>query len=142
MRMFRTDHRPTSHQQGFTLIEVMIGLAILAIALTSGIKAIAQSAQTQRGIEQRYLAAWSANNALNEIFFNAQWPEIGSQTFNCSQLNQSYLCKKTIYATPNPIYRRVEIAVYEESKESPGTITGARLALLITLVNNPAPGLL
>ncbi len=134
-------HQP-KNQTGFTLIEVLIGLAILAIALTSGIKAMSQSAQTQTSIQERYLALWSANNALNDMVFNKEWPEIGSKTFPCPQLNENFICKKSVYATPNPIFKRVEISVYAQSTEASGAISGARLAILITVLNNPLPGLL
>jgi general secretion pathway protein I len=127
---------------GFTLIEVLIGLAILAIALTSGLKAISQSAQTQTGIEARYLALWSANNALNEMIFTKEWPEIGSKTFPCPQLKENFICKKTVFATPNPIFKRIEIAVYLESSIASGVTTGSRLAILTTVIINPVSGLL
>lgn len=127
---------------GFTLIEVIIGLAILAIALSSGIKAMSQSAQTQIGIQERYLALWSANNALNEIVFTKEWPEIGTKSFPCPQLNENFICKKTVFATPNPIFKRIEVAVYAQSVSAAGTTTGSRLAILTTLISNPVAGLL
>ena len=127
---------------GFTLIEVLIGLAILAIALSSGIKAISQSAQTQTGIQERYLALWSANNALNEMIFNKEWPDIGTKTFPCPQLNENFICKKTVFATPNPLFKRIEIAVYAQSPSADGITSGSRLAILTSLINNPISGLL
>lgn len=130
------------NSSGFTLIEVLIGLAILAIALSSGIKAMSQSAQTQTGIQERYLALWSANNALNEMVFTKEWPDIGTKTFPCPQLNENFICKKTVFATPNPIFKRIEIAVYAESTTATGITTGSRLAILTSLINNPLAGLL
>jgi general secretion pathway protein I len=127
---------------GFTLIEVLIGLAILAIALTSGIKAMSQSAQTQISIQERYLALWSANNALNEMVFTKEWPEIGSTTFACPQLNENFICKKTVFATPNPILKRIEISVYSQSTIASGVTSGSKLAILTTIINNPVFGLL
>jgi general secretion pathway protein I len=127
---------------GFTLIEVLIGLAILAIALSSGIKAMSQSAQTQTGIQERYLALWSANNALNEMVFTKEWPEIGTKTFPCPQLNENFICKKTVFATPNPIFKRVEVAVFAQSPSADGVMFSSRLATLTTLINNPVAGIL
>ena len=46
----------TFKQQGFSLLEVLIGLAVLAIALMAGVKALSQSVQTQAVIQQQYLA--------------------------------------------------------------------------------------
>ena len=127
---------------GFTLIEVLIGLAILAIALTSGIKAMSQSAQTQTEIQARYLALWSANNALNDMVFTKEWPDIGSKTFPCPQLKENFICKKTAFATPNPTFKRIEISVYAESTIANGITTGSRLATLTTVIVNPLLGVL
>jgi general secretion pathway protein I len=141
-KYFSRVHFDINKANGFTLIEVLIGLAILAIALSAGIKAISQSAQTQTGIQERYLALWSANNALNEMVFNQEWPEIGTKSFPCPQLNENFICKKTVFATPNPFFKRVEIAVYAQSSSADGVTTGSRLALLTSLISNPVPGLL
>ena len=54
------------HARGFTLIEVLIALVILATALTLGLGSVRQSAQTLAGLEQRLLAHWAAENAAVE----------------------------------------------------------------------------
>ena len=66
-------------EQGFSLIEVLIGLAILAIALISGIKALSQTVLTQSIVQQQYLAMLSANDALNKIYLQKIWPEFTVQ---------------------------------------------------------------
>jgi general secretion pathway protein I len=141
-KSFFNAHTHDSSANGFTLIEVLIGLAILAIALTSGIKAMSQSAQTQTAIQERYLAMWSANNALNDMVFNKEWPDTGSKTFSCPQLKENFICKKSVFATPNPIFKRVEISVYSESSIASGVSSGSRLATLITVIANPLLGVL
>ena len=117
-------------------MEVLIGLAILAIALMAGIKALTQTVQTQTTIQQQYLATISANDALNKIYLQNLWPEFEVYKENCSQLNVSLVCIRKSFATPNPLFRRVEIEVYLSSPSEPTTPQSQRLAKLTTVVFN------
>ena len=123
-------------QQGFSLIEVLIGLSILAIALTAGIKALTQSVQTQTTIQQQYFAMLSANDALNKISLQKIWPQFEVNRTNCSQLNVPLVCVRSTFATPNPLFRRVVIEVYLASPTDPTTAQDIRLAKLTTIVFN------
>jgi general secretion pathway protein I len=128
--------RNNDAQQGFSLIEVLIGLSILAIALTAGVKALTQSVQTQTTIQQQYLAMISANDALNKIYLQKVWPEYDIRKTNCSQLNVPLVCVRTTFATPNPLFRRVVIEVYLASPNDPTEPQEQRLASLTTVVFN------
>ena len=128
--------RNSFKQQGFSLIEVLIGLSILAIALTAGIKALTQSVQTQTTIQQQYLAMLSANDALNKIYLQKAWPEYRTYKTNCSQLNVPLVCIRSTFPTPNPFFRRVVIEVYLASPTDPIEPQDQRLAKLTTTVFN------
>jgi general secretion pathway protein I len=123
-------------QQGFSLIEVLIGLAILAIALMAGVKALTQSVQTQTIVQQQYLAMLSANDALNRLYLQKVWPEFEIYKANCSQLNVSLVCIRSTFATPNPLFRRVVIEVYPSDPTDPTAPQNPRLAKLTTIVFN------
>ena len=126
----------TTRQKGFSLLEVLVGLAILAIAMISGLKALTQTVQTQTVIQQQYLAMLSANDALNRIYLQKTWPELSVQKTNCSQLNLPLVCIRSVYNTPNPLFRRVEIEVYASQQNDPMVPEGQRLAKLTTAVFN------
>jgi general secretion pathway protein I len=129
-------HNNTQRQKGFSLLEVLVGLAILAIAMISGLKALTQTVQTQAIINDQYLAMLSANDALNRIYLQKTWPEISVQKTNCSQLNLPLVCIRSVYNTPNPLFRRVEIEVYASQQHDPTVPQGQRLAKLTTAVFN------
>lgn len=129
-------NRNNFKQQGFSLIEVLIGLSILAIALTAGIKALTQSVQTQTTIQQQYFAMLSANDALNKISLQKIWPQFEVNRTNCSQLNVPLVCVRSTFATPNPLFRRVVIEVYLASPTDPTSPQDIRLAKLTTIVFN------
>ena len=136
MNIMLPQNRNHFKQQGFSLIEVLIGLSILAIALTAGIKALTQSVQTQTTIQQQYLAMLSANDALNKISLQKIWPQYEVNRTNCSQLNVPLVCVRSTFATPNPLFRRVVIEVYLASPSVSTMQQDQRLAKLTTVVFN------
>ena len=129
-------------QNGFALIEVLVGLAVLSIALLAGLRAIANGADTQLAVSQRTLALWSADNALMDLRMTRAFPDIGTTVFNCPQGNYVFVCQRKIISSPNPAFRRVEITVYAANPESAQTAAGPRLAWLTTVIPNPASGVM
>ena len=130
----------TQTQAGFALIEVLVGLAVLSIALIAGLKAIASAADTQLVLSQRTQALWSADNALADLRMNRQWPEMGTTTFSCPQDRYVFVCQRKVLSTPNPSFRRIELTVYLASPTSADVASGPRLAWLTTILPNPAGG--
>jgi len=51
----------------FTLIEVLVALAIVAVALSAGMRALAQSADGASSLKARTLALWVAENRLARV---------------------------------------------------------------------------
>lgn len=132
----------SEHSQGFVLIEVLVGMAILAIAMISAMRAIGHSADTQFAVSQRTMALWSADNVLIDLRISRTWPDVGLTTFACPQAKHAFICQRRVIATPNPSFRRVEIAVYMSNSESGALTSGSRLAWLTTVIPNPAGGIL
>jgi general secretion pathway protein I len=133
-------HLRNQTQAGFALIEVLVGLAVLSIALIAGLKAIASAADAQLAVSQRTQALWSADNAMADLRMNRQWPEMGTTTFSCPQDRYAFVCQRKVLSTPNPSFRRIELTVYLASPTSTDVASGPRLAWLTTILPNPAGG--
>lgn len=118
------------------LIEVLVGLAILSIALIAALRAIALGADTQLAVSQRTMAIWSADNALNDIRMKRIWPEIGTISFNCPQATLLLVCQRKVSQMPNPNFRRVEVTVYLGNQANSTEMNGPRLAWLVTVTPN------
>ncbi|MDB5780507.1 MAG: type secretion system protein GspI [Caballeronia mineralivorans] len=111
------------------MIEVLVALAIIAVALAASLRAVGAMATGEADLHRRLLAGWSADNELAQLRLTHTWPDIGSRTFDCSQGNLKLTCTDRVTATPNPIFRRVEVLV-----ASPG-ISG-NLAQMVMVVAN------
>jgi general secretion pathway protein I len=109
------------------MIEVLVALAIIAIALAASIRAVGSVANSTRDLHARLLAGWSADNALAQLRLAHSWPELGETVFDCPQGNLQLKCTREVLATPNPIFRRVEVTVRAEDQS--GT-----LAHMVTVV--------
>ena len=71
--------------RGFTLIEVLVALAIVAIALMAGLQAtsaLTRNAQRQSDV---LLAHLCAENELVKVRLSKQMPSVGDSTQTCEQ---------------------------------------------------------
>ena len=98
---------------GFTLIEVLVALAIVAVALLAGVRAVGAMAQTNAELKLRLLAQIAAENRIAELRAARAFPGIGSRTVACPQGKARLECVEEIKGTPNPLFRRVDVRVYE-----------------------------
>ena len=104
--------RPTI---GFTLIEVLVALTIVAITLGAGIKAAgALTGNTQR-LADVSAAQWCADNQLTALRLTGLTPPVGDSDFACTELGQNYLGKLVVRPTPNPWFVNVEARIADEA---------------------------
>lgn len=102
------------HARGFTLIEVLVALVIVAIALGAGIKAAGALTHNAERLAEVSAAQWCAENQLTELRLTAQFPDIGESAFGCEQLGRSYSGMLKVSPTPNPLFRRVDAGIADD----------------------------
>lgn len=100
-------------QSGFTLIEVLVALTIIAIALMAAIRATSALATSSEQLRLRTLAQWSADNRLAQIRIQNEQLVVGRRTYDCSQLGIPLTCQEDVLAMPHPAFRHVEINVLD-----------------------------
>jgi general secretion pathway protein I len=98
-------------QRGFTLVEVLVALAILAVALAAASRASAMMADSSSELRERLLAGWVAQNRLAELQARRAWPAAGTREGEAEQAGLKLTWRETVSTTPNPAFRRVEISV-------------------------------
>ncbi|TFZ06574.1 type II secretion system protein GspI [Ramlibacter henchirensis] len=99
--------------RGFTLIEVLVALGIVAIALVAGLQATA--ALTTNALRQSsvLLAQICAENELVRVRLARQMPGAGERRTGCRQGNTDFEVALTVAPTPNPNFLRVDAQVFE-----------------------------
>ena len=98
-------------RSGFTLVEVLVALAIIAVALAAGMRALAQSADGASTLKARTLALWIAQNRLASAQLASPWPAAGTTEGDAVQAGMRFVYRETVGATPNGSFRKIEIAV-------------------------------
>ena len=100
-------------RRGFTLVEILVALAIVAIALTAGMRALAQASDNATALKARTLALWVAQNRLAAAQIASPWPALGGYSGEASQAGANFVWQASVATTPNPAFRRIEITVAE-----------------------------
>ena len=98
--------------RGFTLIEVLVALAIVALALMAGARVSASLTHNAQRQSDAMLAQICAYNALIQLRLLQQLPSVGVTHIACEQASQTFDVALTVNTTPNPAFRRVDAQVF------------------------------
>lgn len=102
---------------GFTLIEVMVAVAILAVALGAIIAAGARYADTAADLRDRTLALWVAHNRLTEIVLTPTWPDVGTSSDDVKMGGAQWTWHVKVSNTDDPTLRRIQVGVTRKGED-------------------------
>lgn len=98
-------------QRAFTLIGVLIALAIIGIVMVAILSVAARSTQVATGLQQRNLANWVAQNRIARLRIARDWPETGTSSGTVSFARQQWRYQVEVSKTTDKALRRVTVSV-------------------------------
>lgn len=112
--------------RGFTLLEVLVALAILALSAAAVLRQTHLEVKQQQSLELKSYALWMADDVLTLALVQSQWPPVGRVEQTQSYEGQNWRVVTDVQATPDPLMRKIEVSIAPAEQ-------GADAAALITL---------
>ena len=120
--------------RGFTLLEVLIALAVLAVALGAAARAAGVMTDGAAALKSRLLAQWVAEDRLAWHWARRDWPTPGMVDGEARQVGRTFYYAEEVTATANAGFRRLAVRVYEDRERS------RALAQLVGYLPRPRAG--
>jgi len=119
-----------SRESGFTLIEVLVALAIIAVAMSAAVRVAGLMTQSSGVLRDRSVAMIAAQTRMAELQLEGRLPT-GLKAVDCDQGRLLLRCEQVIAAAENGRLLKVGIQVFNRNQDAPP------LARLETLSNRP-----
>ncbi|NOZ10619.1 MAG: type II secretion system minor pseudopilin GspI [Gammaproteobacteria bacterium] len=100
--------------RGFTLLEVLVALVIVATGIAATTQALGALTARTAALEARMLSTWVASNRLAENRFMRTWPGLGGYQGEVKQGGRTWYYREDVVATPDPDIRRMNVYVYAD----------------------------
>jgi general secretion pathway protein I len=111
-------------KNGFTLVEVLVALAVLTIALAAVMRGLSQSIDTSASLRDRTIAMWVAQNRLTTHQIQRDWPAMDTTEGDTDMANRSWHWREQVTAAPGEQEMR---QIHIEVRLASGQQTLARL---------------
>ena len=116
--------------RGFTLLEVLVALAIFAVVAASVLSASARSLKTAARLEDKTFATWLADNRLQEIQLADAPPVEGREQGEESYAGRRWLWQSEVQGTSEPSMLRVTVHVLLRPEQGAGGVVIEDMALV------------
>jgi len=101
---------------GFTLIEVLVALAIIATSIGAIISSSGSQAEQSLYLKQKSIAHWVALNEITELQINKTWPNLGKSEGDTAMANKNWYWTRTVKKTEDDNSREVEFEIFSDKK--------------------------
>jgi len=113
--------------RGFTLIEVLVALAVAAIGLAAVLDVVTNAARNSTYLHDKTIASWIALNQITQIRLGATLPSVDKTSGDLDFGNDKWKWQQTITQTEVPGMRRIDVSVRHASDPDDvaiATVTG------------------
>lgn len=101
-------------QLGFTLLEVMVALLVVAISLGGAVKIIGNAAANSSRMSSKTFANWVALNQMAELRIKKDWPKFGEIKGAAEMAGRNWVWSQQAIKTDDDDIRRIELSVWSE----------------------------
>nr|WP_255490958.1 type II secretion system minor pseudopilin GspI [Spartinivicinus marinus] len=105
-----------SKTKGFTLLEVMVALAIFASAAAVLVISDGSAIKQTIYLEEKILASWIAENQLARMQLEAQWPELGKKEGTVSFAQRNWKVVTEVSKTSQENFNKVELTISRQEQ--------------------------
>lgn len=110
---------------GFTLLEVMVSLAVAAIGLGAVSKSMIGNVDVAAKLQHRTIATWVASNRMAELRMYRQFTSNGSRSGEAEMAGLEWKIEENYASTPDPNIARIDIEVFMgEGDRAAASLTG------------------
>ena len=102
---------------GFTLLEVLVALAVLALSMGAVIKATSDYTNNQSYLRDRTMALWVARNVLVQFQVDKEWPKVGERKGTQEMGNREWRWLAVTSQTDEDALRRLDVEVFHIDNE-------------------------
>ncbi|KPH02016.1 type II secretion system minor pseudopilin GspI [Pseudomonas sp. RIT-PI-r] len=124
-----------SREAGFTLIEVLVALAIIAVAMSAAVRVAGLMTQSSGVLRDRSVAMIAAQSRMAELRLEGRLP-VGMKAVECDQGRLLLRCEQVIAAAENGRLLKIGIQVFDRNQDAPPL---ARLETLMSRTESPSP---
>ncbi|KAA8742152.1 type II secretion system protein GspI [Pseudomonas koreensis] len=107
-----------SRENGFTLIEVLVALAIIAVAMSAAVRVAGLMTQSSGVLRDRSVAMIAAQTRMAELRLEGRLP-IGLKAQDCDQGRLLLRCEQAIATAENGRLLKVGIQVFVRNQDAP-----------------------
>lgn len=109
-------HSRLSVNAGFTLIEILVAMTIIAVGVSALVASAGGSAWRADYLREREFGRWVASNELTQLQVLPAWPDVGTKNTEVEMGETLWFIKTRTQAVADPDLRRVDVEVRKDKE--------------------------